>query len=114
VSNFRVTFTGRIISTSGDLDAAVADPLHAAMAELHKIGTRDPAIMLDIKDNGRLIISCSVSVAELKDAVPPADVDIRTSLQAAGIGTPGWESAENDHRWKVEFINTNAEALVAA
>lgn len=113
MSNFRVTLEGRIQSTSGELDAEVSDALHMAMSELYKLGTANPAIMLDFSDGGRLEIRCSVVADDLSDAVPPASVNIRSALHAAEIGTPDWPGSD-DPRWTVEFFNTRSEALVLA
>lgn len=110
VADYRVTLRGRLRSTSGPLDASATEALHVAMVELKKLGARDAAIMLNMHDDGALVIFCTVQVAEIEDAVPPARVDIRTALLAAEIGTPNFDG----HRWQVEFIGEFAELAAAA
>lgn len=108
-TDFRVTLEGRLTSDSGVIDADVSEALNAAMAEMHKLGTSDPAIMLT-RATGEIVMSCSVKVASYEDAVPPASTDIRSGLHTGGIATPGWPGAD-DSRWKVEIVNARTEVL---
>lgn len=110
--NLRVTFNGRLRAVSGVLDDEARQALNDAMAEMHKLGTKDPAIHLDASD-GSVMITCGVEVDDLDNAVPPASGNIRSALHAAGIGTAHWPGVD-DPRWTVEFIETRAEVLVPA
>lgn len=112
VQTYRVVLEGRIRPTSGVLDDEVREALNLAMAEMYKLGTTDPSIELDFS-SGALSISCLVEVEDYERAVPTASGEIRPSLHAAEIGTPGWPDARSP-RWTVEIISTRSDTLALA
>ena len=108
---FRVTLEGRLTSSSGTLDSDARSALAIAMKELNGLGARNAAIELD-SATGAITITCAVEATDPVRAVQPASDNIRLALYEGNIGTPEWPDAD-DPRWRVEFINSRAEALIA-
>ena len=108
---FRVTLDGRLVSSSGNIDDEARDALALAMAELNVLG-RNAAMHLNSR-TGDLRISCAVEAEGLKTAVEPASDNIQLALRVGNIGTPDWP-ATHDAIWRVEFIRSQAEALISS
>lgn len=107
---FRVSLDGRLSSTSGDIDDAARAALALAMTELNKLGARNAAINLN-SQTGAITISCAVEASDPVVAVQPASDNIRLALHTGEIGTSSWPGP-SDPTWRVEFINSRADAVL--
>jgi hypothetical protein len=109
---FRVTLDGHFISTSGELDEEAREALGVAMDELNKLGAAagNAAIELTMA-SGEIMLTCAIEADDPVAAVQPASDNIYLALNKANIGTPNWPGIDDPH-WRVEFINSRAEALV--
>lgn len=109
---FRVSLEGRLISTSGTIDDGARAALGQAMAELNKIGAAAGNAAIELTSStGEVMLTCAVEAKDPVAAIQPASDAIYLSLYHAKIGTPDWPEIDDPH-WRVEFMNTRAEALV--
>lgn len=108
--NFRVTLEGRLISSSGKIGDDARKALGLAMGELNKLGWAGNAAIDLNSSTGQIKIVCAVEADDPRQAVQPASDNIVLALRQGSVGTSEWPDAD-DPRWRVEFINTKAEAL---
>ena len=113
MTTFRVTLEGRLISSSGKIGDDARKALGLVMAELNKLGWGSSAGIDLNSSTGRITLVCAIEADDPRKAVQPASDNIVLALRAGGIGTDEAWPTPDDPRWRVEFINTRAEAVVS-